>query len=263
MAFAQTMSANRVAAFSSSRVASSKSIAPIAAPLRAFNPLRITSPSRTGVVTFAKASFKGPKVNPKYDESAFKLDSPESAFTRRRELFIGRLAMTGFFAAVVGEILTGKGAIGQLSLETSLPPAVLNVLIGGIVVVNFITALNPNGPTFSKENQEDVAKRPKGAVQDPNINVATNPKKFLGITNFGFTKANEIFVGRWAMIGFAASLVGEKFQGGKGPLGQLGFQMPLYGEYAAFGLAAWVLFFLAAAVGFSNFGEQETGQDEY
>ena len=32
---------------------------------------------------------------------------------RRREIFVGRLAMTGFFSAVIGELLTGKGVLGQ------------------------------------------------------------------------------------------------------------------------------------------------------
>lgn len=47
----------------------------------------------------------------------------------------------------------------------------------------------------------------------------------------------------------AESCAGEYFQGGKGPLGQLGIPMPAYAEYAAFGLAGWILFFFAAAVG--------------
>ena len=41
-------------------------------------------------------------------------------------------------------------------------------------------------------------------------------------SSFGFTKKNELFVGRVAMLGFAAELIGELAQGGKGPLGQLG-----------------------------------------
>ena len=63
-----------------------------------------------------------------------------------------------------------------------------------------------------------------GAVQDPkNINLVSDPKAFLGISDrFGFTKKNELFVGRVAMLGFAAELIGELAQGGKGPLGQLG-----------------------------------------
>ena len=63
-----------------------------------------------------------------------------------------------------------------------------------------------------------------GAVQDPkNINLISDPKGFLGVSDkFGFTKKNELFVGRVAMLGFAAELIGELAQGGKGPLGQLG-----------------------------------------
>ena len=38
---------------------------------------------------------------------AKQVDSPESAFTRRREVLVGRLAMSGFFALVVGELITG------------------------------------------------------------------------------------------------------------------------------------------------------------
>ena len=66
--------------------------------------------------------------------------------------------------------------------------------------------------------------RNAGAVQDPkNINLISDPKGFLGVSDkFGFTKKNELFVGRVAMLGFAAELIGELAQGGKGPLGQLG-----------------------------------------
>ena len=40
--------------------------------------------------------------------------------------------------------------------------------------------------------------------------------------------------------------------------------MPLFQEYGAFGLAGWVLFFFAAAIGSGNFpGQQETGEDLY
>lgn len=150
-----------------------------------------------------------------------------------------------------------------------------------------------------------------------------------GHATAGFTKANELFVGRVAMIGFAASLVrlvvglvlklvhawdisamtlhhaactscetfwctalpqvGEYFQNGKGPLGQLGtlskhlcehahavyardvlqmqpccfrvmwlllssgIPMPAYADAAGFALAGWILFFFAAAIGSGNF----------
>ena len=89
---------------------------------------------------------------------------------------MGRLAMTGFFSAVIGELLTGKGALGQLGLETRLPQPVVNWLVIAIVGFNVITALNPFGSTFSKENQQDVRKRPTGAVQNPKKNVVNDPK---------------------------------------------------------------------------------------
>eukprot|EP00798_Chlamydomonas_sp_ICE-L_P018634 gene18634-25147_t len=42
---------------------------------------------------------------------------------------------------------------------------------------------------------------------------------------FGFTPFAEQWAGRWAMLGFASSLVGE-FTSGKGALGQLGLETP-------------------------------------
>lgn len=50
-----------------------------------------------------------------------------------------------------------------------------------------------------------------------------DPKKFFGTSGFGFTKANELFVGRMAQLGFAASLLGEAITG-KGILGQIGLE---------------------------------------
>lgn len=214
---------------------------------------------------FTKATKKAAGGKLKTDPNAKNIGTPEAGFTRKREIIVGRLAMAGFFAELVGEILTGKGAVGQLSLETVLPRPLIGGLIAAVVIFNFITALNPAGPTFDEENQKDVSKRPKGAIQKPGKNIISDPKETLGISDkFGFTKKNELFTGRVAMIGFAASLIGEYFQNGKGPLGQVGIPMPAYGEYAAFGLAGWILFFFAAAVGSGNFpGETDTSQDVY
>ena len=47
-------------------------------------------------------------------------------------------AVTGFISAVVGELLTGRGALGQLQLETRLPQNVINWAVIGIVV-SFVT----------------------------------------------------------------------------------------------------------------------------
>ena len=69
--------------------------------------------------------------------------------------------------------------------------------------------MRPGSPTFSESNQKDIRKRQKGPNQNPKITPA-EPKKFLGITNFGFSKKNEVFVGRTAQLGFLASVIGEK-----------------------------------------------------
>ena len=69
--------------------------------------------------------------------------------------------------------------------------------------------MRPGSPTFSESNQKDIKKRQKGPNQNPKINVS-EPKKFLGITRFGFSKKNEVFVGRTAQLGFLASVIGEK-----------------------------------------------------
>lgn len=37
-----------------------------------------------------------------------------------------------------------------------------------------------------------MRKRGKGPTQNPKINAAQNPKKFLGVTRFGFSKQNEV-----------------------------------------------------------------------
>lgn len=59
------------------------------------------------------------------------------------------------------QLITGKGAIGQLNLETSVPPFALKAGLLAIVGFNLVTALLPNA-TFSDENQKDVRKRPAG-----------------------------------------------------------------------------------------------------
>lgn len=74
------------------------------------------------------------------------------------------------------------------------------------------------------------------------------PKKFLGISSgFGFTKANELFVGRAAQLGFAASLIGETFTG-KGPLAQFGLETGVPVTEAEPLLLAFIAFTFLAAI---------------
>lgn len=192
---------------------------------------------------------------PPTDRSAKEVDPLQPAFTRRREAFAGRLAMFGFAASLIGEIGCGKGVLGQLSLETGLPQNVVELTLVAFIGYNAFSALRPGSPTFSESNQKDIKKRQKGPNQNPKITVA-EPKKFLGITEFGFSKKNEIFVGRTAQLGFLASIIGEKVTG-KGPLGQVGIATGVPISQVSIGLIAFIAFFLVAAVFEGNYGEEK------
>ena len=143
-------------------------------------------------------------------------------FTKANELFVGRMAMLGFAASLIGEILTGRGALAQFDVETGLPLFDTEPLVLGLIAFNLFAALWPGKGKFVPSDAEDLSARPKGALQDPTISLAT-PGKFLGISGLGFSKANELFVGRMAMLGFAASLIGEVVTG-QGPLNQLNME---------------------------------------
>lgn len=71
-----------------------------------------------------------------------------------------------------------------------------------IIAFNLVAAFLPAKGKFIPD-EEELEERPKGPLQDPRISIL-EPKKFFGITGFGFTKANELFVGRMAQLGFAA-----------------------------------------------------------
>merc|ERR1712003_436164 len=138
-------------------------------------------------------------------------------FTKANELFVRRLPMLGFAASLVGEILTGKGALAQFDIETGLPLFDTEPLVLGLAAFNLFAAFAPGKGKFISDAEETMD-GPAGSLQDPTISIF-NPGKFLGISGVGFTKANELFVGRVAQLGFAASLIGEAMTG-KGPLAQ-------------------------------------------
>eukprot|EP01026_Neomeris_dumetosa_P080782 TRINITY_DN89933_c0_g1_i1.p3 TRINITY_DN89933_c0_g1~~TRINITY_DN89933_c0_g1_i1.p3 ORF type:complete len:163 (-),score=31.62 TRINITY_DN89933_c0_g1_i1:222-710(-) len=131
--------------------------------------------------------------------------------------------MIGFAASLIGELLTGKGALAQFGLETGIPISDTEPLVIGLVIFNLIAALLPAKGTFVA--QDEGEERPKGSLQDPSISIL-QPKKFFGIKGFGFTKENELFVGRVAQLGFAFSLIGEAITG-KGPLAQFDIETGL------------------------------------
>jgi photosystem II protein len=161
-------------------------------------------------------------------DSQVKTSLAVPAFTRRREVYVGRIAILGIVAAGFWEWLlpSHPNILQQVSYGLNLAgfnagPGVALSLILGIIGYSGLAALVPfDNPTFSKENQEDVAKRPPGPNQEP----PSSLKQALGISGWGFTKKNELFNGRMAMLGFTAGIFNQLLLGGlngPGPLAQV------------------------------------------
>ena len=88
-----------------------------------------------------------------------------------------------------------------------------------VAAFNLIAGLIPTKGRFvADDDEEELTQRPEGGLQDPS-NPLRDMRRFFGITRFGFTKQNELFVGRISQLGFASSLIGEGLTG-KGILGQ-------------------------------------------
>lgn len=157
------------------------------------------------------------------------------AFTRRREAFIGRVAMMGFAATCALEIMQPghPGPIGQVMRWSGLSEPMVMSIITGIVVFNIVGGLGPWSPTFSPENYRDVSKRPEGPPS-----TFVNPLdigRSLGISGWGFTKRNELFQGRLAMLGFLAAAFNE-VKTGSGVLGQMAGYRGIYPDDAYFSI---------------------------
>eukprot|EP00246_Nothoceros_aenigmaticus_P008980 TRINITY_DN24259_c0_g1_i1.p1 TRINITY_DN24259_c0_g1~~TRINITY_DN24259_c0_g1_i1.p1 ORF type:complete len:261 (-),score=18.59 TRINITY_DN24259_c0_g1_i1:43-750(-) len=93
-------------------------------------------------------------------------------FGRTQERAVGRLAMVGFVAAIVMEVLTGKGIFGQLGLDpvvvrypflAGIAFLFIGGLLGGQVVIN-----NPPDLSKAPPNAGDGIKRDPLKTYDPN-----------------------------------------------------------------------------------------------
>ncbi|CAI5497392.1 unnamed protein product [Closterium sp. Naga37s-1] len=124
-------------------------------------------------------------------------------FTKANELFVGRVAMLGFAASLLGEAVTGQGILSQLNLETGIPITEAEPLLLFFIAFTVLGAIGGLGDRGKFVDDEAPASPP---VKPGSFKAA------LGLSDdgplFGFTKANELFMGRMAQLGFAASLIG-------------------------------------------------------
>ncbi|CAI5458011.1 unnamed protein product [Closterium sp. Yama58-4] len=131
-------------------------------------------------------------------------------FTKANELFMGCVAMLGFAASLLGEVITGAGILSQLNIETGIPITETEPLLLFFITFTVLGAIGGLG-----DRGRFVDDEPVGPPVKPG-----SFKAALGLSEdgplFGFTKANELFVGRLAQLGFAASLIGDHAQGRAG-----------------------------------------------
>ncbi|XP_006363893.1 photosystem II 22 kDa protein, chloroplastic [Solanum tuberosum] len=163
-----------------------------------------------------------PKEKQKVEDGIFGT-SGGIGFTKQNELFVGRVAMIGFAASLLGEAITGKGILAQLNLETGIPIYEAEPLLLFFILFNLLGAIGALGDRGKFIDDPSPATGLEKAVIPPGKSF----KSALGLTEggplFGFTKANELFVGRLAQLGIAFSIIGEIITG-KGALAQLNFE---------------------------------------
>ncbi|XP_060214357.1 photosystem II 22 kDa protein, chloroplastic [Lycium barbarum] len=182
--------------------------------------------STTVALFKSKAKAPAKKVEPKSKEKVedgIFGTSGGIGFTKQNELFVGRVAMIGFAASLLGEAITGKGILSQLNLETGIPIYEAEPLLLFFILFNLLGAIGALGDRG--KFVDDPA--PPTGLEKAVIPPGKSFKSALGLREggplFGFTKANELFVGRLAQLGIAFSIIGEIITG-KGALAQLNFE---------------------------------------
>ncbi|KAI3951579.1 hypothetical protein MKX01_018695 [Papaver californicum] len=210
-----------------------------------------TSSSSKTFTTFAlfksktKAPIKkAPAPKPKVEDGIFGT-SGGIGFTKQNELFVGRVAMLGFAASLLGEAVTGKGILSQLNLETGIPIYEAEPLLLFFILFTLLGAIGALG-----DRGKFVDDAPATGIDRAVIPPGKGFRAALGLKEggpvFGFTKSNELFVGRLAQLGVAFSIIGEIITG-KGALAQLNIEtgVPI-GEIEPLVLFNVVFFFIAA-----------------
>lgn len=221
------------------------------------------STSSTTLTTIAifksktKAPVKAPpKSKPKVEDGVFGT-SGGIGFTKQNELFVGRVAMLGFAASLLGEGITGKGILAQLNIETGIPIYEAEPLLLFFILFTLLGAIGALG------DRGRFVDEPTG-IDKAVIAPGKGFRSALGLPEggplFGFTKANELFVGRLAQLGFAFSLIGEIITG-KGALAQLNIETGVPINELEPLVLFNVLFFFVAALNPGN-GKFVTDEDE-
>ncbi|XP_077241470.1 photosystem II 22 kDa protein, chloroplastic-like [Tasmannia lanceolata] len=187
-----------------------------------------SSYSSTRTLALFKSKTKAPSaktVEPKVKvEDGIFGTSGGIGFTKQNELFVGRVAMIGFAASLLGEAITGKGILSQLNLETGIPIYEAEPLLLFFILFTLLGAIGALG------DRGRFVDDPPTGLEKAAIPPGKGLRSALGLKEggplFGFTKSNELFVGRMAQLGIAFSIIGEIITG-KGALAQLNIETGL------------------------------------
>ena len=79
---------------------------------------------------------------------------PTFGFTKANELFVGRMAQLGIAFSIIGEVITGKGTLAQLNIETGVPINEIEPLVLVWVVFFLVAAINPGTGKFVTDDQD-------------------------------------------------------------------------------------------------------------
>lgn len=153
--------------------------------------------------------------------------------------------MLGFAASILGEAITGKGTLAQFDLETGLPLTETEPLLLFFILFTLLGAIGALGDRG--KFVDDPVTGLDRAVIAPGKGVKSALGLKEGGPTFGFTKANELFVGRMAQLGIAFSIIGEVITG-KGTLAQLNIETGVPLNEIEPLVLAWVAFFFVAAI---------------
>ncbi|KAF8405716.1 hypothetical protein HHK36_007793 [Tetracentron sinense] len=186
---------------------------------------------------------KAPPPKPKVEDGIFGT-SGGIGFTKQNELFVGRVAMIGFAASLLGEAITGKGILSQLNLETGIPIYEAEPLLLFFILFTLLGAIGALG------DRGRFVDDPPTGLERAVIPPGKGFRSALGLQEggplFGFTKSNELFVGRLAQLGIVFSIIGEIITG-KGALAQLNIETGVpVGEIEPLVLFNVIFFFFAA-----------------
>lgn len=185
-----------------------------------------SSPAFTTLALFKSKTKAAPpkkvaKPKPQVEDGIFGT-SGGIGFTKKNELFVGRVAMLGFAASLLGEAITGKGILAQLNLETGIPIYEAEPLLLFFILFTLLGAIGALGDR-GRFVDDDPPTGIEGAVIPPGKGLRSALGLREGGPLFGFTKSNELFVGRLAQLGIVFSIIGEIVTG-KGALAQLNIE---------------------------------------